>query len=143
MYVCEREERKEGRKKEGRKKERKEGWKGENWLNLYFFFFFFFLFVNLKHCISFAKHQNESATGIHVLPAMQNLLSTPRRWLASFHLLSRSPSSAGFGVCRSTSASLKVFMLPGQAFAAFCCSPQIVVQREWGLLVPWHFSCSF
>ena len=30
------------------------------------FFFNFILFLNLKHCISFAKHQNESATGIHV-----------------------------------------------------------------------------
>ena len=27
------------------------------------FFFNFILFLNLKHCISFAKHQNESATG--------------------------------------------------------------------------------
>ena len=44
------------------------------------------------------------------LPAIRNLLSTPRGWLASFHLLSRSPSSAGFGVCRSTSASLTIFL---------------------------------
>ena len=33
-----------------------------------FFLFNFILFLNLKHCISFAKHQNESATGIHTLP---------------------------------------------------------------------------
>ena len=32
------------------------------------FFFNFTLFLNLKHCISFAKHQNESAIGIHTLP---------------------------------------------------------------------------
>ena len=32
-------------------------------LNLTLFFFYFILFLNLKHCISFAKHQNESATG--------------------------------------------------------------------------------
>ena len=32
-----------------------------------FYFFNFILFLNLKHCISFAKHQNESTTGIHVL----------------------------------------------------------------------------
>ena len=31
------------------------------------FIFFLILFLNLKHCISFAKHQNESTTGIHVL----------------------------------------------------------------------------
>ena len=31
---------------------------------MFFFNFFlnFILFLNLKHCISFAKHQNESAT---------------------------------------------------------------------------------
>ena len=33
-----------------------------------FIFFNFILFLNLKHCISFAKHQNESATGIQTLP---------------------------------------------------------------------------
>ena len=33
-----------------------------------FFFLNFILFLNLKHCISFTKYQNESATGIHVLP---------------------------------------------------------------------------
>ena len=33
-----------------------------------FFLFFLILFLNLKHCISFAKHQNESATGILTLP---------------------------------------------------------------------------
>ena len=30
----------------------------------FFLLFYFILFLNLKHCISFAKHQNESATGI-------------------------------------------------------------------------------
>ena len=34
------------------------------------FFFNLILFLNLKHCISFAKHQNESAIGIHVLPIL-------------------------------------------------------------------------
>ena len=35
-----------------------------------FIYFYFILFLNLKHCISFAKHQNEYATGIHVLPIL-------------------------------------------------------------------------
>ena len=38
---------------------------------LYFIIFFrinFILFLNLHNCISFAKYQNESATGIHVFP---------------------------------------------------------------------------
>ena len=33
----------------------------------FFFFFNFILFLNLKHCISFAKHQNESATELMLL----------------------------------------------------------------------------
>ena len=34
----------------------------------YIYFIFFILFLNLKHCISFTKYQNESATfcGIHL-----------------------------------------------------------------------------
>ena len=34
------------------------------------FFFFFFLIFKLHNCISFAKYQNESITGIHVLPIL-------------------------------------------------------------------------
>ena len=39
-------------------------------IQLQFFLFNLILFLNLKHCISFAKHQNESATGIHTLNDM-------------------------------------------------------------------------
>ena len=40
---------------------------------LFFFFLNFILFLNLKHCISFAKHQNESAPGSYTL-IVKNLL---------------------------------------------------------------------
>ena len=52
-------------------------------LRLFFFFFFnLILFLNLKHSISFAKHQNKSATGIHVLP----LLNPPPSSLPYFFI---------------------------------------------------------
>ena len=46
-----------------------------------FFFFFLILLLNLKHCICFAKHQNESATGIHVLPEIISEYSLERLML--------------------------------------------------------------
>ena len=35
------------------------------------FFLNFILFLNFTNCISFAKYQNESATGIHVFNNLQ------------------------------------------------------------------------
>ena len=35
------------------------------------YLFFFILFLNLKHCISFAKHQNKSATGMDWLDLLE------------------------------------------------------------------------
>jgi len=40
-----------------------------------FFFFILFLFLNFTNCISFAKYQNESATGIHNFMAAVTICS--------------------------------------------------------------------
>ena len=41
------------------------------------FFFYFILFLNFTNCISFAKYQNEYATGIHVFPILNLPPSSP------------------------------------------------------------------
>ena len=40
----------------------------------WFFFFFFFFFLTLHNCISFAKYQNESTTGMKKVGLKLNIL---------------------------------------------------------------------
>ena len=56
--------------------------------NLFLFFLILFYFKTLHNCVSFAKYQNESATGIHVFLTLNpppSSLPIPSLWVVPVH----------------------------------------------------------
>ena len=111
-----------------------------------FFFFNFILFLNLKHCISFAKHQNESTTGIHVLPILNpppSSLPTPSLWVVPVHQPQASsiviePGLATHFIHDITHVSVPFSQIfppspsPTESIGLFCTSVSLLLSRTQG-----------